>query len=131
MSPAGQLTQIYDFPGSGGLVGSYPYGLMQASDGAFYGMESGMNGFGSFFRITADGTFTILYNFECTDECPNGLHPSGVIQASDGNFYGTTNRGGGQDTDGGTIFQITPSGAFTTLFGFCPACGDWSPNRRS
>jgi len=36
----------------------------------------------------------------------------GVIQASDGNFYGTTSSGG---HDGGTIFRMLPKGHVTTL----------------
>jgi uncharacterized repeat protein (TIGR03803 family) len=40
-----------------------------------------------------------------------------VIQASDGNFYGTTESGG--KFNSGTIFQISPSGAFKLLYTFC------------
>jgi uncharacterized repeat protein (TIGR03803 family) len=39
-----------------------------------------------------------------------------LIQATDGNFYGTTS-GGGANNDG-TVFKITPSGALTTLHSF-------------
>jgi uncharacterized repeat protein (TIGR03803 family) len=42
---------------------------------------------------------------------------AGVIQASDGNLYGTTEFGG--PNDGGTVFSLTPSGALTTLYSFC------------
>ncbi len=49
------------------------------------------------------------------------------MQASDGNFYGTTPEGGGGAYhQGGTVFKITSSGTLTTLYNFCsqPACAD-------
>jgi uncharacterized repeat protein (TIGR03803 family) len=57
----------------------------------------------------------------------NGLQPnvSPLVQGRDGNFYGTTFRGGStynpkQDNDGtGTIFKVTPEGALTSLYTFC------------
>jgi uncharacterized repeat protein (TIGR03803 family) len=39
-----------------------------------------------------------------------------LIQATDGNFYGTTNAGG--INNGGTVFKITSSGTLTTLYSF-------------
>jgi uncharacterized repeat protein (TIGR03803 family) len=47
-----------------------------------------------------------------------------LIQATDGNFYGTTeSAGAGQE---GTVYSITSSGAFTLLYSFCtqPDCAD-------
>ena len=38
------------------------------------------------------------------------------MQATDGNFYGTTNEGG--TNSNGTVFKITPSGVLTTLHNF-------------
>src|SRR5258708_37232303 len=57
--------------------------------------------------------YTTLHSFNITD----GADPhSSLIQASDGNLYGTTLYGG---TVGyGTVFQITIGGAFTTLDSF-------------
>ncbi len=45
-----------------------------------------------------------------------GNPPRALIQATDGNFYGTT-YGGGADGSG-TVFKITPSGTLTTLHSF-------------
>jgi uncharacterized repeat protein (TIGR03803 family) len=63
---------------------------------------------------------TQLFAFSCTDnrfqDCPQGLEPQALLQASDGNFYGATSRGGSQNL--GTIFRVTPSGKFTPLFSF-------------
>lgn len=71
-------------------------------------------GCGTVFKMTLAGVPTTLHSFNETD----GSTPVGtLIQASDGNFYGTTLYGGGNG--GGTVFKITPGGAFTTLYSFC------------
>lgn len=65
-----------------------------------------------------------LFAFACSDKfqsCPQGNRPQALIQASDGNFYGVATGGGTQNS--GTIFSITPSGAFTLLFTFQPGDG--------
>jgi uncharacterized repeat protein (TIGR03803 family) len=97
--------------------GAYPSnGLVQATDGAFYGTASsgGTNGgWGTVFRMTPDGTLTALHSFNYQD----GAYPvGGLVQATDGNLYGTTSQGGigGQ----GTVFQITTNGLLTTLVWF-------------
>jgi uncharacterized repeat protein (TIGR03803 family) len=69
-------------------------------------------------------TFTVVHSFDGKD---GGWPLNGLIQASDGNLYGTTNQGGGAaGNGGGTVFKITPSGALTTLYVFCskPNCAD-------
>jgi len=97
--------------------GAYPSnGLVQATDGAFYGTASsgGTNGgWGTVFRLMADGKLTPLHSFNYED----GAYPvGGLVQATDGNLYGTTSQGGigGQ----GTVFQITTNGLLTTLVWF-------------
>jgi uncharacterized repeat protein (TIGR03803 family) len=103
-------------------LGAYPSnGLVQASDGAFYGTASqgGTNGgWGTVFRVTADGTLTMLHSFNWLD----GAYPTGgLLQGTDGNLYGTTSQGGiGGE---GTVFQITPNGVLTTLVWFNGANG--------
>ena len=58
---------------------------------------------------------TTLHSFSGAD----GAVPiAGLVQASDGNFYGTT-AFGGTNSSGGTVFKITPSGTLTTLYSFC------------
>jgi uncharacterized repeat protein (TIGR03803 family) len=111
---AQSLTTLYSFDGSIGT----PSALIQASDGNFYGttiggIYSGVNSDGTVFRITPSGTFTTLHSFDGTD----GNAPfAGLIQASDGNLYGTTVEGGAYGD--GTVFRITPSGTFTLLYSF-------------
>jgi uncharacterized repeat protein (TIGR03803 family) len=102
--------------------GAYPSnGLIQATDGSFYGTASsgGANGgWGTVFRMTADGTLTTLHSFNYQD----GAYPiGGLVQGTDGNLYGTTSQGGigGQ----GTVFRITTNGLLTTLIWFNGANG--------
>jgi M6 family metalloprotease-like protein len=93
-------------------------GLIQASDGNFYGTTSGgTSGNGTIFRLTPSGTRTTLHTFIGTD----GAHPhAGLIQGSDGNIYGTTYDGG---SGYGTVFRITLSGTLTTLHTFTGSAG--------
>jgi uncharacterized protein (TIGR03437 family) len=125
ITPGGTLTTL-SFA-SGGTEGA----LIQAADGNFYGTGSsgGTYGFGAVFKMSPAGPLTTLYSFGAAGcfkpECaPNGALPmAGVVQASDGNFYGTTSAGGtAGDCIGiggcGTVFQITPGGTFTTVHFF-------------
>ena len=100
--------------------------MIQAADGDFYGTTSfgGANGDGTLFKITSSGKFTLLQSFPYTQAARNTA--SGLIQASDGDFYGTTNEGGDYcDEYGcGTVFKMTPSGVLTTLFSFDRSDGE-------
>jgi uncharacterized repeat protein (TIGR03803 family) len=70
------------------------------------------------FKITPSGTLTTLYSFSG----PDGSSPqTTLIQATDGNLYGTTASGGANAQ--GTVFKITPSGTLTTLYSFCAQSG--------
>ena len=114
MTPNGVLTPLYGF--SGADDGGNPYaGLVQGSDGSFYGttLQFGINGLGTVFRVGSDGSFNTLISFDGT----NGAFPQGgVIQGPDGLLYGTAFTGG---TNGfGTVFSLTTNGAMNTLFSF-------------
>lgn len=94
--------------------GKNPNGdLIQGSDGDFYGMTytGGTYTYGSIFKVTSAGVITILHQL---NSVADGANPYGELtKGNDGNFYGTTSSGG---TNGvGTIFKITPTGAFTVL----------------
>ncbi len=132
ISPGGALTTIYSFCSVYACAdGSGPAGgLVQGSDGNFYGTteKGGAYGAGTVFKITPSGTppttytLTTLYSFCSQSGCTDGGSPQvGLVQGSDGNFYGTTNSGG--TNSGGTVFQITPSGTLTTLYSFCSQSG--------
>ena len=101
---------LYSFNGSDG---SLPFaGLVQGSDGNFYGttVQGGVialcaGGCGTVFKITPGGSLTTLYSFSYSD----GATPyAGLVQGSDGNFYGTTPYGGASGY--GTVFKITADG---------------------
>jgi uncharacterized repeat protein (TIGR03803 family) len=109
------VTTLYSF--TGGNDGATPLaGLFEGSDSNFYGMTTrgGVNDTGTVFQITSAGTLTTLHSF--TGGADGGYPLGGVIQGSDGNFYGTTSQGGANNT--GTVFQITTAGTFTTLYSF-------------
>ena len=70
---------------------------------------------GTVFKISTNGALTSLYSFTGGND---GANPNaGLVQGSDGNFYGTTYHGG---TNGGngTVFQISTNGALTSLYSF-------------
>ena len=129
MTSTGALTTLYSFCSQSGCSdGSFPEaGLVQGSDGNFYGTtdEGGTNGDGTVFKITSSGTLTTLYSFCSKNGCSDGENPSaGLVQGSDGNFYGATENGGANGNNG-TVFKITPAGTLTTLYSFCSApCTD-------
>jgi uncharacterized repeat protein (TIGR03803 family) len=135
LSPSGNESVLYSFcslPNCADGAGPYA-GLVQASDGNFYGTtyQGGLYGYGTVFKVTPAGVLTTLYSF-CASGSPcavDGGEPTGaLIQGSDGNLYGTT---GGDyfDPIQGTVFKMTLDGALTTLHNFCsqPACedGEW------
>jgi len=134
MTPSGVLTVLYNFAGADGWAPQG--GLVQATDGNFYGMtaEGGASdlcsgGCGTVFKITPSGTLTTLHSFATTD----GANPNGsLVQATDGNFYGTTYVGGANacpapENTCGTVFKMTSSGALTTLYNFAGLDGAY-PN---
>jgi uncharacterized repeat protein (TIGR03803 family) len=123
ISPSGALTTLYSFCSLTKCAdGGNPHaGLVEGSDRNFYGMTSigDLGNGGGVFQITAGGAFTTIYSFCSLPDCADGSTPEGeLIQASDGNFYGTTSAGGANG-HGGTVFQLTSSGALTTLYNFC------------
>ena len=99
---------------------------MQGSDGDFYGTTqvggNGGSGYGTVFRMTSDGTVTVLHTFPGGDD---GAYPGGpLVQGLDGNFYGMTNGGG---TGYGTVFRMTHGGAVTIIHAFAAGCREIRP----
>jgi uncharacterized repeat protein (TIGR03803 family) len=129
ITASGTLTTLYSFCSQTNCTdGSSPQaGLVQGSDGNFYGTtfaggansDCSIGGCGTIFKITPSGTLTTLYSFCAQSGCTDGFYPqAGLIQGTDGNFYGTTTQGGANGKNG-TIFEITPSGTLATLYSFC------------
>ena len=121
MTPAGKLTVLYTF---GGSV-RYPVALTLGIDGNFYGTflgGTGTNVDGGVFKITPRGKFTVLQSFNDTD----GHNPMGaIIQATDGNFYGTTRSGGSSGE--GVVYKMTPAGVLTDLHSFANDTHGFAP----
>jgi len=131
MTPSGALTNLHTFNGTNG---SAPLpGLIQAADGNYYGTTAAGDahypGLGTIIRMSPSGALTTMVIFHGT----NGSGPGELLQASDGNFYGTTEIGGalygasvkfygthagGYTNAYGTIFEMTPAGRLFTLVSF-------------
>lgn len=115
ITPNGAMTTLYSFGGST-ADGYMPIGnLLQGPDGNFYGMtNAGGLGLGVIFKITPDGTETVLHSFTTSEGYPQGS----LIQGNDDNLYGMTAilTGGSQDL--GTLFKITLDGSMTVLYSF-------------
>ena len=138
LTPGGKLSNFYSFCSLANCAdGSEPSASpILGSDGNLYGVTSGGGsdavypyGSGTVFKMSLDGKITTLYTFCPTAPCIDGSTPTGILQASDGNLYGSTYFGG--STNAGTIFQLTPSGEFKSLHSFCSVakCADGqSPN---
>jgi uncharacterized repeat protein (TIGR03803 family) len=101
-------------------TGAGPYlSLLQTSDGSLFGFTLGTSFNGTIFKLTPAGAANNLYTF-CVPDCTNGETPRGnMIQARDGNLYGTTETGGIGILDAGTIFKLTTRGTLTTVHTFC------------
>ena len=127
ITPAGQISTLYNFcsklhctdgawPGTAPLLGS---------DGNLYGVttgggafsQNGGAGWGVAYKLTLAGKLTVLHTFCAANPCMDGDTPGGIIQAADGNLYGTTYEGG-QD-GGGVLFKLTTTGVFTVMHAFC------------
>jgi uncharacterized repeat protein (TIGR03803 family) len=103
--------------------GQGPNGLVLGSDGHFYGTtyRGGQLNGGAFFQISSTGAFQVLHSFCNAAYCAGGLPVYPPIQASNGDFYGTTQGGGA--TGAGTVYQLTPAGVYTVLHSFCYGAG--------
>jgi len=123
MTQSGAVTGLSFFcglPVSGeNACGAYPVGaLVQAANGSFWGVtqEGGALGQGAKYEIGPSGVLGSVASFGCIEtNCNNqDFLVAGLIQGTDGSFYGTTEEGGtgvfggGVDTTqfGGSIFKI-------------------------
>jgi len=125
ITPGGALTTLYSFCSKSDCTdGEFPTSwLIQAPGGVFYGttFSGGSNcvvdgGCGTVFKITPNGTLTTLYSFCAQSNCTDGSNPRALIQAANGDSYGTTKLGGANND--GTIFKITPGGKPVTVYSF-------------
>ena len=128
LSTAGTLLSVYSFPCGAG--GSTPYGaLIQASDGNLYGITAAggtmtskgecQSGCGTVFQVS-HGIVSILYRFAGYPS-DGALALAGLVQGTDGNLYGGTDKGGINDL--GVLYQITLSGQYKLLYSFAQRIG--------
>jgi len=106
MDTSGTITTLHSFGAAPEDGLSARAGLVQASDGSLYGTtpSGGSLGFGTIFRIDAQGTYSTLHGFNGID----AGHPTSVlVKASDGFLYGTAPDGG--PASGGVIYRLTSS----------------------
>ena len=120
MSPEGAVTIVHTFKGT---PGNPAHALIQASDGSFYGTTDHELGKSAIFKVTSAGEASVVRTFVIVNgEGP----PTSLVQAADGTLYGTTLPAGkpanvmtvsfsGNVPNAGTIFRITPYGAYRVL----------------
>ena len=116
----GTLTTLVSFAGTNGS--GPPSGVIRAGDGHLYGTtvnSDGGAGYGKVFRLTTNGTLTILHSFTGLD----GQFADALLAlGQDGALYGTTANGGypsyGQPNVFGTIYRVTTNGEFTSVLSF-------------
>jgi len=131
ITPNGTLTSLYSFCAQPNCTDGFsPDGLVPTTSGGFYGTTSlgGGGAGGSVFKLTPGGTLTTVYSFCTTNLGRCGEYPGGLVQATNGDFYGFTSQGGANYYYG-TVFKVTPDGAFKTVHNFCsqggnPWCAD-------
>jgi uncharacterized repeat protein (TIGR03803 family) len=115
ISPSGKYTNLTP---RGTLTSQGP--LTQAPNGYFYGGSSS----DQIFRMTTSGAISILHSSSGTSDASGSGYNNGIVWASDGNLYGSTQAGGTNTNCSsnlgycGVIFKMTPGGAYTHLFDF-------------
>jgi uncharacterized repeat protein (TIGR03803 family) len=113
---SGPLTTLHHFAG-GASDAANPGTALVAYNGAFYGLSNFGGtvwyGVGTIYRMTADGTVTVLQSIDTFDGDYSFLGVAGLLPASDGYLYGIVrNSCKGQN---GYIFRLGADGAFTRL----------------
>jgi uncharacterized repeat protein (TIGR03803 family) len=134
VTPSGKLTDLYNFCSKPRCTdGSSPASPpVVGTDGNLYGVAGGgILNQGVVYKMTLSGEYSVLYSFCPTHPCADGVvYPGGIILGADGNFYGAA--AGGNASNGGVIFSISPTAQLKVLYTFCsvaPNCQDGSgPN---
>jgi uncharacterized repeat protein (TIGR03803 family) len=124
ITPQGTLTTLYSFCSLANCAdGSQPIAaVVQGADGNIYGTtyHGGTHDAGTVFKYTPAGKLITLYSLTNPNGVPNP-GPCGLMQATDGTLYGFRCFGG--KAGFGSIFKISTSGKFTTLYNFCLQAG--------
>lgn len=118
ITTGGTETMLHSFAGT--PDGEFPPAQLTYLNGLLYGTTflGGANNLGTVFKVTTDGAETVLYNFAGGAD---GARPEAGVTAVNGILYGTTQVGGGCSSielGCGTVFRITPAGAYKQLHAF-------------
>ena len=126
----GTLTTIFTFTYDS-VADRYPNGLapvaalVQATDGNLWGTTSNggtdsdtNNDYGTIFKMSLTGTLLMSVTVHGLPDAEPQFPRARLIQGTDGNFYGTSYKGGDLAFSGGTVFRCTPLGVVTVLHGF-------------
>jgi len=122
ITPSATLTVVGSFNFTNGSTPNQP---VQGTDGNFYGTArfggTGCSGgCGVVYKMTSNGTITVLHNFAGFPT--DGSQPIGILtQANDGTLYGATYLGGANNQ--GSVFKITTAGKYTLLYSFHDVAG--------
>ena len=122
VSASGVFKALRDFGYTNGADPNLP---TQGTGGNFYGTNQGGGDptckCGVIYKATPTGAITVLHAFK--GGSTDGNHPYGIlVQGADGNFYGTTY--GVRYISGGTIFKVSPSGAYQQIHAFAGGATD-------
>ncbi len=118
LTPAGVFTDLYDFTGANG--DSFPvYPPIQGVDGNFYGVSGNeAQVCGNVYKLTPAGVYTNLHAFTGSD-----CHSSNLVQASDGNLYGTL-ANCTLPNSVGCVYRISTAGVYKEIHGFAVTTGN-------
>jgi uncharacterized repeat protein (TIGR03803 family) len=134
MDLQGRVTTLHSFAG-GAADGAQPIGpVILAQDGRLYGTTSsgGASNMGTVYRIGRKGHEHVLHSF-AADGVDGTVPWSGLLQASNGRFYGMTSSGGPLPSvcNGGwgcgTIYEITADGRYHVVHAFTTGLGGQYP----
>ena len=113
----GEFTTLHTFYGEQAGDGTYPRALLKGTDGNFYGITTDVA-----FKITPDGTETILHTF-------SGSSPTSLVIGADGALYGSQAPGAWDDTEGtipgDSLFRLGADGSFDILYKFDSSSDGW------
>jgi uncharacterized repeat protein (TIGR03803 family) len=114
--PTGVETVLYNF--QGGVDGANPYSAVVRIGTTIFGTtyNGGQFGFGTVFSLASKGTETVIHDFNSAFPTLDGAHPYGGLVVRMGLLYGTTQLGGVGNL--GTVFSITKTGGYVTLYNF-------------
>jgi uncharacterized repeat protein (TIGR03803 family) len=112
----GKFSVLYHF--GAGADGGYPAAAPAIdASGNLYGttIAGGDFGEGVLYKLTPDGTYTVLHSFGGSGDGEYGI--GRPVMDGDGSLYGVTKEGGGA-CGCGIVFKLAPDGSYSVLHSF-------------